>query len=216
MRIEQVRAIRIANGIKQYDFAELIGIPIGTWSNVERERQPFYGERKANAIRVLKELGCDFSVLNEMEYQKRTGLPVHTVEPIDEETLKEALVFKEWTPNVFADEMRHIEIASDKLVVKGVGKDEPVVVNKKGGGQSKVEYRFDLLDAKAMFAMTRVLQEGAEKYGADNWRLIDVNDHINHLIIHLYAYLAKDTSDEHLAHALCRAMFALGVEIENE
>src|SRR5690625_3445203 len=38
-----------------------------------------------------------------------------------------------------------------KVVVKGVGPDAPTVVNEKGGKQSQVLYRFDLLDPAAMF-----------------------------------------------------------------
>lgn len=101
------------------------------------------------------------------------------------------------------------------MSVKGVGKDEPTVTNPAGGKQSKVHYRFDLLDPKAMFEMTKVLHEGAQKYGEDNWRLIDVADHLNHMLIHAYAYLAGDTSDEHLSHILCRAMFAQAVAVQD-
>lgn len=100
-------------------------------------------------------------------------------------------------------------------VVEGVGKDAPTVVNDRGGKQSKVLYRFDLLNPAAMFEMTKVLKYGAEKYGADNWKDIDVRDHLNHMLIHTYAYLAGDTSDEHLSHIMCRAMFAQAVAIED-
>lgn len=93
------------------------------------------------------------------------------------------------------------------------GPDAPVVFNEKGGGQSHVPARFDLIDGKAMFAMAGVLKEGADKYGADNWRKIDVPDHLNHLIMHAYAYLSGDRSDAHLSHIMCRAMFAMAVEI---
>lgn len=97
-------------------------------------------------------------------------------------------------------------------IIKGVGKDAPTVTNDQGGKQSKVLYRFDLLDPLAMFEMTNVLTVGAEKYGEDNWRKISVNEHLNHMIIHTYAYLAGDKSDDHLSHIMCRAMFAQGVE----
>lgn len=103
-----------------------------------------------------------------------------------------------------------------KVDVPGVGKDEPVVMNEKGGGQSQVHYRMDLLDPKALLATSKVLKEGADKYGADNWRLIDTSDHLNHLLIHVYAYLAGDKSDEHLSHAVCRALFALGVTLQTQ
>jgi hypothetical protein len=96
-----------------------------------------------------------------------------------------------------------------------VGKDAPTTVNEKGGRQSKVLYRFDLIDPDAIFEMTKVLKEGADKYGdGENWRNIDTRDHLNHLLIHTYAYLAGDTSDEHLSHVMCRAMFAQSVDLE--
>jgi hypothetical protein len=114
----------------------------------------------------------------------------------------------------FGIPMEHMKMNGHKPIVKGVGKDEPRVVNERGGSQSKVHYRFDLLDPKAMFEMTKVLAEGAEKYGENNWKLIDVEDHLNHLLIHVYAYLAGDRTDDHLSHAMCRAMFAMGVELE--
>lgn len=93
------------------------------------------------------------------------------------------------------------------------GTDRPITTNEKGGGQSHVPVRFDLVDGKAMFKMCAVLHEGAEKYGDNNWRLIDIGDHLNHLIMHAYAYLAGDRSDEHLSHIMCRAMFAQAVAI---
>lgn len=98
--------------------------------------------------------------------------------------------------------------------VKGVGKDAPIVTNEKGGKQSKVLYRFDLLDPGAMFEMTKVLEEGTHKYQENNWHNISVKEHLNHMLIHTYAYLAGDLSDEHLSHIMCRAMFAQGVALK--
>lgn len=86
--------------------------------------------------------------------------------------------------------------------------------NEKGGKQSHIPVRFDLIDAKAIFEMAKVLHEGAEKYGENNWRKIPVEDHLNHLIMHAYAYLAGDRTDEHLSHIMCRATFAQGVTLE--
>ncbi len=101
--------------------------------------------------------------------------------------------------------------------IKGVGPEAETEVNQKGGKQSKVLYRFDLADPKAMFEMCKVLKEGADKYGDDeNWRRIPVREHLNHLLIHTYAYLAGDRSDEHLSHIMCRATFAQGVALEND
>jgi Domain of unknown function (DUF5664) len=79
--------------------------------------------------------------------------------------------------------------------------------------QSLLEHRFDLLDSAALFEMTHILYKGAIKYGVDNWRQIPVEDHLNHLVSHVFAFLSGDRTDHHLAHAMCRAMFAQGVEL---
>jgi hypothetical protein len=102
-----------------------------------------------------------------------------------------------------------------KGTIKGVSKDVPKTVNEQGGGQSEVSYGFDCLDPKAMFAMTEALEEGRKEYGKNNWRKISVEDHINHMLIHIFAYMAGDTQDDHLGHAMCRAMFAKAVDITN-
>ena len=100
--------------------------------------------------------------------------------------------------------------------ILGVGKDAPITVNEHGGKQSKLPYRFDLLDARAMFALAKVLCEGAEKYGDENWRKIPIRDHLNHLLAHVYAYMAGDESDDHLEHAFCRAMMAVALKLEGK
>jgi len=104
----------------------------------------------------------------------------------------------------------------DDSISRIVSPEAPTISNVKGGSQSYIPVRFDLLDANALFAAAGVLHEGADKYGAGNWRLIPVRDHLNHLLTHVYAYLAGDRSDDHLSHALCRATFALGVELDPE
>lgn len=95
-----------------------------------------------------------------------------------------------------------------KPVVAGVGVDAPMTVNAEGGKQSETLYAFDALDPHAIFAMCQVLLEGRRKYGTDeNWRKIPPREHWNHLVIHAFAWLARDKSDDHLSHILCRAMF---------
>lgn len=97
-----------------------------------------------------------------------------------------------------------------------VSPDAPTTTNERGGKQSHVPVRFDLIDGKAMFAMAAVLHEGAEKYAAGNWRLIPERDHLNHALMHIFAYLSGDRTDDHLSHALCRITFANAVELDPE
>lgn len=82
--------------------------------------------------------------------------------------------------------------------------------------QSDLQHRFDLIDAPALFEMTGVLYTGAKKYGDDSWRRIPVEDHLNHLLAHVYAYLSGDRSDDHLSNIQCRAMFAQGKALRPE
>src|SRR6266496_1003496 len=82
--------------------------------------------------------------------------------------------------------------------------------------QSDLEHRFDLLDGPAMYEMTHILYTGERKYGKDNWRRIPVEDHLNHMIAHAFAYLSGDRTTEHLANIMCRSMFAQGRAIMDE
>lgn len=100
------------------------------------------------------------------------------------------------------------------MTIEGVANDE-MVSNAQGGKQSRLDYRFDLIDAKAMFSLANVLHTGEVRYGRDNWRKIDVDSHINHALSHIYAYLAGDKQDDHLSHGFCRMMMALGVEVQD-
>lgn len=89
-------------------------------------------------------------------------------------------------------------------------------VEENGGKQSKLPYRFDLVDAQAMFALARVMYEGVQKYEPNNWRKISVESHLNHALSHVYAYLAHDTQDDHLTHALTRLHMAVAIKLEED
>ena len=101
------------------------------------------------------------------------------------------------------------------VTILGVQPDQPVTENAQGGRQSATPYGFHLLPLNAMFAAAQVAHAGAEKYGEAfyhrNYTKIPVEEHINHALQHLYAFLAGDDSDDHLAHAIVRAMFAYEV-----
>ena len=94
---------------------------------------------------------------------------------------------------------------------------DPIVTTTEGGKQSELNLRFDLIDSQAMMRLGAVLDHGEKRYGEENWRLIPVSSHINRAIYHLYKYLevargqSRDNED-HLGHALCRAMFATALE----
>ena len=86
--------------------------------------------------------------------------------------------------------------------------DEDKHVNAVGGTQTRLPVRCDLLPPESILRVSAVLAEGAKKYGANNWKLIDTNDHINHALTHLFRHLSGDRTEPHLSHAVCRCLFA--------
>lgn len=135
-----------------------------------------------------------------------------------------------WEQPVRDDEAKEDALTYDKAEkekaynamsgVPGLAPDVPVTVNDNGGKQSATPYGFHLLPVSSIFAAAEVAAYGANKYGEDfrnrNYTKISVEDHINHAIQHLYGYLAGDTSDDHLGHAIVRAMFAYDVARRNQ
>ena len=87
-----------------------------------------------------------------------------------------------------------------------------IEVNKYGGKQSAIGIRFDLIPQDALRAAATTLHEGAIKYGAENWKRITQDEHINHALNHLNLHLLGDTEEEHLTHALVRVMMAYHVD----
>lgn len=101
---------------------------------------------------------------------------------------------------------------TQKAHIDGVGPDVPIAINEHGGMQSETPYGFHLFAPLAEFAKAAVMAEGAKRYARDNWRKIDIDDHLNHLLQHIFAYMAGDRQENHLAHAHCRAMMASELE----
>lgn len=105
-------------------------------------------------------------------------------------------------------------------VILGVQPDVPIETNAMGGKQSATPYAFHMLPPNVVFAAAEVARQGAEKYGETmldrNYKRIPAEEHVNHAVQHLFAYLAGDESDDHLSHAILRAMFAYEVDHERE
>jgi hypothetical protein len=88
--------------------------------------------------------------------------------------------------------------------------DDAVIVNDKGAKQSDLKARFDLLPARALAEVAKVLQKGAAKYGEENWRGLSVAEIHNHTLGHAVNF--NETDDlEDLSHTACRALMALEI-----
>ena len=83
-------------------------------------------------------------------------------------------------------------------MILGVQPDMPIETNERGGRQSATPYAFHLLPPNAIFAAAEVAKYGAGKYGETqldrNYKKIPAEEHVNHAVQHLYAYLASDCS----------------------
>lgn len=137
-------------------------------------------------------------------------------------------------------------------MIKGVGKDQEIVVNSKGGKQSKSIGAFYLLDPDFFYGyfdkyyklalpvirfmendskvtlanelfykhpnrlllVVKTLEEGAERYPINNWRLIPEESHLNHALTHLFAAEQGDKQDDHIAHFLTRMMMVIATKRE--
>ena len=95
--------------------------------------------------------------------------------------------------------------------IRGIGPNVTIETNELGGKQSKSPYRFDLIDAPAIFDLAERLAYGAERYEDNNWRKIPERDHLNHALVHIFAHLGGDEQDKHLEAAFCRLMMALAI-----
>lgn len=120
----------------------------------------------------------------------------------------------------YKNEDIHLTKIPEELVVLeteyGLSPDTPTEVTPEGGKQSKLNLALHLLPARAILEVGRILKQGADKYdspGDDrNWKKIPIEDHLNHALMHIFAYLLNDKQDEHLSHAACRILFALELD----
>lgn len=92
--------------------------------------------------------------------------------------------------------------------LSGMAANIDTTTNEQGGKQSDLPYRFDLIPMLAFIAEAGVLYVGAKTYGVGNWKSIPIEDHLNHAMAHIAAYLSGDKQDDHLTHASCRIHFA--------
>lgn len=108
-------------------------------------------------------------------------------------------------------------MATAKVMVDGVGPGAAVVTDPETGAkQSAVGHRCDLLPPLATLHVASILREGSSKYGDWNWVKIPVHENLNHALIHIFALLSGDCSDDHLGHAACRMMMALDRRLVDE
>jgi len=79
--------------------------------------------------------------------------------------------------------------------------------NKSGGLSSTVhcDYTYLIPMLETFQKISEEMEVGAKKYTRDNWLMVDPEEHMKHLMTHLFDWL-QHKKEEDITHAICRIL----------
>ena len=62
----------------------------------------------------------------------------------------------------------------------------------------------------------KTMVEGTKTHPDDNWQEVDIIDHLCHASHHIEDYIAKDKTEDHIAHAITRLVMIKFLEVNHD
>lgn len=159
--------------------------------------------------KAWKEFESGLSImLDEIRFNSQQSEKLKEIQKMEDEgRLKKGTA--EFLKEYNAQEKPPQDIPGEPTSGSGLSKHETIAENEKGGRQSHRPFRSDLIPPRAMLSIAHVRYEASERYDEYNYKLIPAKEHVGRALTHIFAWLAGNNENDHLAHALTRLAFAV-------
>lgn len=135
----------------------------------------------------------------------------YRIEWLEKASIKNTTI-KDYTPSTA--ELRIKEQSSEEFVKNSLG-------GVKGDGAKPRPTLLLKSCNKAVQSVIDVLEYGARKYSADNWKKVEHARYLDAAFRHMIAYTSGEVNDSesgkhHLAHAMCCILFMLQMDLDKD